>query len=452
VDIIPQRTAIVAIDEIRPSPENVNLGDVGAISQSMEANGFFGSVLVQESSAEIICGEHRWRAAKALGAQDIPVTYLDVDDDRARRIRLADNRTARLGADDPARLASLLQELAATPAGLAGTGWDGDALDELLAELGHEPTLQGDPDAVPEVPEDQEPVTRRGDIITLGRHRLGCIDSTSLDEVRRLLGGVTPDMVWTDPPYGINIVRTGYVGGGAAYDIPFGGVKDESAEQRQARLARVRGTDGAPKPFGSKPKGQVGPSQPGPKKIIACGLYEPVLGDDSTQTAVDAYRLCADLGVPVLIFWGANHYASALPDSSAWIVWDKENAGTTFADAELAWTNQDTAVRIFRHMWNGLLKDSERNEKRIAPTQKPVALAAWCYQQYGKEGDVVLDLFGGSGTALIACERTGRTCYMAELSDRYCDLIVQRWQTLTGQTAVRESAAARGAALLPTLA
>jgi DNA modification methylase len=117
-------------------------------------------------------------------------------------------------------------------------------------------------------------------------------------------------------------------------------------------------------------------------------------------------------------------------------VWDKENTAQ-FADAELAWTNQDSAVRIFKHMWNGLLKDSEHNEKRIAPTQKPVALAEWCYQQYGKEGDVVLDLFGGSGTAMIAAERTGRTCYMAELSERYCDLIIARWEAASGHTAQR---------------
>ena len=86
-------------------------------------------------------------------------------------------------------------------------------------------------------------------------------------------------------------------------------------------------------------------------------------------------------------------YANALPNSSCWIVWDKENTGN-FADAELAWTNQDTVVRVFKHMWNGMLKASEREQKRVHPTQKPVALAEWCFENYGNPA-TVLDLFLG---------------------------------------------------------
>jgi 16S rRNA G966 N2-methylase RsmD len=386
MQIINQRTELVPIDSVRPHEDNPNQGDIGAISESIDASGFFGHVLVQSNTGRILAGSHRHAAAKALGASEIPVTFVDVDDERARRIMLADNRTARLGADNPEKLAALLQELASTPEALAGTGYDGDALDELLADLGQMPQVQGDPDAVPAVPEDAEPVTKRGDIIRLGRHTLGCIDSTSLDEVRRLLGGVTPDMVWTDPPYGI-------------------GVADD---------------------------GRIGITNLAPR-----GAYRPMLGDDSTATAVAAYRVTEQLGLHVAVWWGANHYASALPDSAGWIVWDKQNDGNPFADGELAWTNEAGPLRLFRHQWQGMMRASERGEKRINPAQKPVAVAEWCYRQYGKEGDVVLDLFGGSGTALIAAERTGRTCYMAEMSERYCDLIIARWEAATGQQAER---------------
>ena len=137
-----------------------------------------------------------------------------------------------------------------------------------------------------------------------------------------------------------------------------------------------------------------------------------------------------------MIFWGGNHYASSLPSSSCWIVWDKKNAGNDFADAELAWTNQKTAVRIFEHMWNGMLKASERGESRVHPTQKPVALAEWCFEHYGKLGDKVIDLFGGYGSTLIACEKTGRTGYLMEMSPAYCDVIIQRWENATGKKAV----------------
>ena len=94
------------------------------------------------------------------------------------------------------------------------------------------------------------------------------------------------------------------------------------------------------------------------------------------------------------------------------------------------------AGRIFKHQWNGLIKASERGEKRCHPTQKPVALAVWCFEHYGKPKCSVLDLFGGSGSTLIACEKTGRKCFMMEISPAYCDVIVERWQNATGKKAV----------------
>jgi hypothetical protein len=124
----------VPLERLTPSPENINEGDVGAIAESIQTNGFYGSVIAQRSSGTIIAGEHRWRAAQATGGETVPVIWLDVDDEQARRIRLVDNRTTRLGRDDEARLAELLTELAATDLGLAGTGYDGDDLDQLLAD------------------------------------------------------------------------------------------------------------------------------------------------------------------------------------------------------------------------------------------------------------------------------------------------------------------------------
>ena len=132
------------------------------------------------------------------------------------------------------------------------------------------------------------------------------------------------------------------------------------------------------------------------------------------------------------MWWGGNYYAHELPPSSCWIVWDKENTGD-FADAELAWSNSSTAVRIFKHRWNGMLKDSERGEKRVHPTQKPVALFTWCADRYGKPNDIVFDPFLGSGISIIGSEQLGdRTCYGCELSEHYCDVILTRFQEFTG--------------------
>ena len=135
-------------------------------------------------------------------------------------------------------------------------------------------------------------------------------------------------------------------------------------------------------------------------------------------------------------WWGANNYANALPPTTCWIVWDKRDDQTSnnFADAELAWSNHKSAVRIFRHLWNGLMKASERGERRVHPTQKPVALAAWCFERYGKEGDIILDPFLGSGISVIAAEQMhNRRVYGCELSPEYVAVVIQRWVDLTGK-------------------
>lgn len=249
----------------------------------------------------------------------------------------------------------------------------------------------------PDVTEDEAPelqdagISEVGKIYQLGRHRLMCGDSTVIENITTLINGMPVDMVLTDPPYGISIVsKNGGVGGGTE------------------------------------------------------GKYAPVLGDDSTETAILAYDAVVALNIPKLIFWGGNYYATHLTDSSCWIVWDKQDGKTvTFADCELAWTNFTSPTRMYKHIWDGFRRDSEQGEMRVHPTQKPVKLMADIINDY--EGTIILDLFGGSGSTLIASEQLGKTCLMMELDPRYCDVIRKRyskllgkeeeWQTLTPQLA-----------------
>jgi ParB-like chromosome segregation protein Spo0J len=135
VRIINQTTETAPIDTIRPHPRNPRQGDTGAIHQSIDANGFYGAVVAQKTTGFILAGNHRWAAARQAGATEIPVTWVDVDDDHALRILLADNRTSDLGSYDDNALADLLKELHESTGTLAGTGYDGDDLDELLADL-----------------------------------------------------------------------------------------------------------------------------------------------------------------------------------------------------------------------------------------------------------------------------------------------------------------------------
>lgn len=133
------------------------------------------------------------------------------------------------------------------------------------------------------------------------------------------------------------------------------------------------------------------------------------------------------------VMFGANHYAPKLPASPTWIVWDKRcglksEFTESFADCELAWVKEDGPARIFRHYWNGMLKDSERGEKRLHPTQKPVALMAWIIQKYCLPDDVILDPYMGSGTTLIAAKKLGHKAIGIEYERAYCDIAAARLQ------------------------
>lgn len=368
---------------------------VAQIAASIREFGWTNPILVDGANG-IIAGHGRLLAARKLGYTEVPTIELSqLTETQKKAYIIADNRLALNAGWDNEILTVELNDLLADGYALEILGFDPKELNALL-----EPEqLQGltDEDEAPPVP--VEPKTKPGDIYQLGKHRLMCGDSTSIDAVDKLMDGSKADMVFTDPPYGISIVKGSKVGG----DKPFGS-KDS------------RGTDGA-------------------TNVVKANLYAPIAGDDTIDVAIEAIQVIKTLGAKVEIIWGGNYYAQALENSSCWIVWDKENTGN-FADAELAWTNQKTAVRIFKHMWNGMVKASEHGQKRVHPTQKPVKLAEWCFEQYGAQCETVLDLFCGSGSTLIACESSGKTGYMMELSPHYCDVIVKRWEDFTGKKAV----------------
>jgi 16S rRNA G966 N2-methylase RsmD len=371
--------------------------------------------IVVDLEGVIVVGHTRLLAAKKLGMTEVPVVVArNLTPAQIKAYRIMDNRSAQETSWDLDLLGVELLDLKDLGVDLTLTGFDYPELGALLA--GPEAAAGGAGEDVVQEPPAQ-PVTVLGDLWLLGEHRVLCGDSISVDAVSRLLDGRKADMVFTDPPYGIKAVKGGQVGdskafgstGNAGGKLPFGGKKGHVHGERPLR-------------------GRLSP------KVIPTNFYAPIIGDDSTNTAIAAYNLCSGLAIPVLIFWGGNYYADRLPPSRCWIVWDKEVTGS-FADVEIAWTNLDKVARLFRHQWSGLMKASERGERRVHPTQKPVALAVWCLEEFGKAGDKVLDLFLGSGSTLIACEKTGRTCLGMELSPDYVDVVVQRWQTFAGKQA-----------------
>lgn len=128
-----------------------------------------------------------------------------------------------------------------------------------------------------------------------------------------------------------------------------------------------------------------------------------------------------------ICIWGGNYFTDVLPISNDWLVWHKKNDGLSFSECELAWTNFGRNVRYISHHWG--------NEKKLHVTMKPVSVIAWAIQQAKEKSEVIVDLFGGSGSTLIACEQLNRKCYMVELDPTYCDVIIKRWEDFTGKTA-----------------
>ena len=364
------------------------------IAESLQRYGAARSIVIDEGN-RILAGNGTIEGAKAAGIKNIRVIETDgteiiavkrtgLSEDEKIGLALADNRTSDLSDWDKDMLQQLSDEHDLAP------WFDADDLAEILGTVEELPAeVLTDADDVPEAPE--EPVTKPGDVWLLGKHRLLCGDSTSLTEVERLMAGGKADMVFTDPPYGVSVVKNGKVG------ADFGVAKK--------------------------------------------GHYAEVIGDDTTQTAHDAIAICQSLQIPVQIYWGGNYYADKLPPTSCWLIWDKRGDSgivNTFADCELAWTNMTGPARIHKQLWNGMIREGEK-DKRVHPTQKPVALAEWAIEQYLK-GTTVLDLFLGSGSTLIACENLGKSCYGMEMSSAYCDVIVKRWEDFTGKKAILEEA------------
>lgn len=401
---------------------------VAQIAASIREWGWTTPCLLDEDGG-IIAGHGRVLAAKKLGIAEIPcMVARGWSDAQKRAYILADNKLALNAGWDNDLLKIELGDLQALDFNLELTGFSLDEIGALTADKNSGLT---DPDDAPEPP--GEPVSRLGDIWVLGKHRLACGDSTDADCVKRLCDGVVPDLANCDPPYGINVVKSASVGGAKAFGKVGGGKPHPFAASRR-QSGTVGRSDTHPVAFKS-PQGRG--HAPARKAIIKPGIYAPIIGDDSTETAIASYTVLVSLGVSAIVLWGGNYFANALPPSRCWLVWDKENTGT-FADAELAWTNRDAIVRLIRHQWSGLIKASERGERRVHPTQKPVALAEWVIETIAPEAATVIDLFGGSGSTLIACERKKKQAFIMEMSPAYCDVMIERWQRFTGQVAFHE--------------
>jgi site-specific DNA-methyltransferase (adenine-specific) len=228
-----------------------------------------------------------------------------------------------------------------------------------------------------------------GDLWQLGAHRLLCGDARVPGDVRRLMQGEIATLAQHDPPYGLR----------AKMEMNFG--------------------DGKPVAFNGKK--------------IPRSAMSPIFGENEPFNPAHLLK-----SGQTVVIWGANHFADKLPASAAWIVWDKriDMPRNHLSDGEAAWVSQGNRLLIVHHQWYGFIRASERGEKRVHPNQKPVALFSKIIEMYTKPGDCIADWYCGSGTSLIAAERTMRRAYVMEVSSEYCSIILARWERETAKTAM----------------
>lgn len=378
---------IADINSIQPyinNPRKLKDSAIDKVAMSIKEYGFRQPIVV-DANRIIVVGHTRYRASKKLGLKEVPITIAEnLTQEQINAYRIADNRTNEEAEWDLELLKTEIKELELADFNLDLTGFDEDQLNNMLFE-----EKQGltDEDAVPEAPE--EPITKLGDIWKLGNHRLMCGDSTDFEYTNKLLQDKI-DLVFTDPPYGIDVVKNNSVGGG---------------------------------------------------KIAKTNNYNEIIGDKTTETAKKFYELCININLKNFILWGGNYFTDFLLPSRCWIIWDKEMTGN-FSEAEMGWTSFNKGgVKVFKHLWNGLSRKGNRKDElksRVHPTQKPVGLFCEIFKKF-TDFKTIYDGFLGSGSTLIACEKMDRVCYGMELDPKYCDVIVKRWEQFTGKKAELEN-------------
>jgi len=389
------RTKLVNVGDIHTHPDNPNEGDIGAITESLQFHGQYRAIVVSEATGNIVAGNHTYLAAVALGWSQISAHLLPgltVDDEL--RIMLADNQYARKASYDEVSLSELLVQLQATDDALLGTGFDGDDLDLLLADL--DMGSEGREGDVVEPPVD--PVTNLGDVWQLGDHRLVCGDAAD-PQAWQL--NARFDLLWTDPPYGV------------------------SYADKNAFLNSVD--------KGNRIQTNIESDHQTPDEMLT--LWTTAFTAARSHAKPDAayYTTGPQVGDLLLLLLQAIK-------ASGWqlkhmLIWVKNNHVLGRSDYDYqhepvlyGWNK--------KHNWYGghetsLLQHPKPTVSDLHPTMKPISLIEQCINNSTKHGDLIADPFAGSGSTLIAADNLGRTCHAVEIDPAYCDVIVKRWESLS---------------------
>jgi len=364
------------IDKLIPYINNPRLNDgaVDKVASSIKNFGFKNPIIIDKDN-EIIAGHTRLKAARKLGLEEIPVIKADdLTEQQIKAFRIADNKTGELAEWDFELLENELEELKLEDFDLELTGFDFDELDELFQDGEYIETEEDDF----EIEEPENPISKRGDVWLLGRHRLMCGDSASIDDVGELVNGKKADLVYTDPPYGVNY---------------------------QSNMSK---------------------------------RFDVLKNDDEFLDFIPCLLEYSKQNIHWYIWTSHNVYPTWREMFNDYykhtIIWYKGGGGMGDLEGNYA---SDYEMALFCHFGRKELNgkrsgavweiQKDNNNSYVHPTQKPIALAAKALKHSSNPNEIVLDLFGGSGSTLIACEQLNRICYMMELDEKYVDVIVNRY-------------------------
>ncbi len=379
------------------NPRKIDPDEMERLKNGLKFFGCVQSIVVNTRSQRIVGGHQRVAAAQALGWKELPVTYVDLDEPSEKQLNVSLNRLG--GSWDDEKLAELLRGLQAAGADMALTGFTQDEINEYLGQIDPKTVEEAEPGPPP-----KDPVTKPGDLILMGEHRLLCGDARLAADTQRLMSGDKAVCMWTDPPYGVS-----YVGKTKdALTIE----NDEADGDLDALLAQAFA-----------------------QATVACASGA-------------AFYVARPGGANALVFTAAVFNAGWRLHQE--LVWAKDTMVLGRSDYHYqhevvmyGWMEGGGRRGRGTEFWYGdnsqktVFNIPKPSRSEMHPTMKPVALVAAQLSNSTKGGDIVYDPFSGSGSTLMACEQLGRVCYGLELDPTYADVIVTRWEALTGGKAER---------------
>ena len=394
----------VAVSKLVPYERNAKqhpAEQVELIARSIKEYGFLNPCLI-DKDYKIIAGHGRVEAAKILGMETVPCVFVEgLTDAQYRAYVLADNRLTEMGEWDM----SLVEEELRT---LLSDGFDADILDMTdfgidIGDFGEDDIRDIYQDEIPDAP--KEPKSKRGEIYQLGNHYLMCGDSTSAEDVAILMNGEKADLVFTDPPWNVN----------------YGSVDDDNPQGYKPRtiLNDFMGTEEFKDFMSSAFSCMNQASKEGCMTYVVMSAQE--WGNLMLTLAQNGY-----------------HWSSTIIWNKDRLVLSRKDYHTKYEPIWYGWKEGGPRLCPLEDRKQSDVWDFDRpSVSKEHPTMKPVELVAHALENSSHSGDIVLDLFGGSGTTLIAAEQLNRKCYMMELDPKYVDVIITRWENFSGQKAMK---------------